>query len=648
QAYAAVKGFLESSEGPWFRTPKTGKITDIFSRNKFYRFIQGIIPGKQNSPALEESYLVLSTANNRFDKFNIKKAKNKRWIGKTFLVVLLSISITIYSMSDSLVKMSYAAMDNLGDGSDGAITVSSNTNCQTTDISIDDGDSTADCMATYVSSTSSSGGATLNVSSTTGFYANDEILIISILGTSPTAGIYEFKTIQSIGAGSFTLTTNLSNTYTYSSDVAETMVVRVPQYTSVTVDTGITLNVSAYSTTNNTGGILAFRATGTVTVTGYINLNGLGFPGGAQKTGGSGGTSGGTGGTATSGDNGLGGGKGLAGGAGGNPGSGSGTKGGGGAGGTDGGGGGGCYYSGCTAGGSGTSGTGGNSGGGTSGGTGSAGSLGSAGSSYGSADLSSMFFGSGGASGASGAGGGGGDTTGGAGGNGGAGGGGGGIIYISANSISVSGSVSVTGSNGSLGESGNGGNSSIGPNVPGGGGAPGAGGGGGAGGSIFLRATSLTMGSSLIISTAGSGASGGASGGVGGEFDPDSFVVGDEYSGGNSSAGAGGGAAVSKKVGGNASGGGAGSGGNGSAGRIHIEYDTGYTGESDPISDKSQIPENVILLLPLILLFPKILDWFKKKRKKPKDLKPKDFVYIFKNICTINKKYDYFWRGPPS
>lgn len=46
QAYAAVKGFLEKEEGPWFRTPKTGKITDILKRGSFYRFISAILPGK--------------------------------------------------------------------------------------------------------------------------------------------------------------------------------------------------------------------------------------------------------------------------------------------------------------------------------------------------------------------------------------------------------------------------------------------------------------------------------------------------------------------------------------------------------------------------------------------------------------------------
>ena len=38
QAYAAVKGLLEEKEGPWFRTPKTGTITDIFDRVRFYHW----------------------------------------------------------------------------------------------------------------------------------------------------------------------------------------------------------------------------------------------------------------------------------------------------------------------------------------------------------------------------------------------------------------------------------------------------------------------------------------------------------------------------------------------------------------------------------------------------------------------------------
>jgi len=107
QAYAAVKGFIESSEGPWFRTPKTGKITDIFSRNKFYRFIQGIIPGKQNSPALEESYLALTTANNRFESFHIK-SKGHKFIGNLVLTCALVTTITLSLLGTNIKTGSLA------------------------------------------------------------------------------------------------------------------------------------------------------------------------------------------------------------------------------------------------------------------------------------------------------------------------------------------------------------------------------------------------------------------------------------------------------------------------------------------------------------------------------------------------------------
>ncbi|MBI2595268.1 glycosyltransferase [Candidatus Daviesbacteria bacterium] len=41
QGYAAIKGFLEKEEGPWFRTPKTGRITDVFTPGKLYKFVFG-------------------------------------------------------------------------------------------------------------------------------------------------------------------------------------------------------------------------------------------------------------------------------------------------------------------------------------------------------------------------------------------------------------------------------------------------------------------------------------------------------------------------------------------------------------------------------------------------------------------------------
>lgn len=101
QAYAALKGFTEKQEGPWFRTPKTGRITDIFTPGRFYRKIFGIFGRPSVSPLAQMSnnyqlsnsqYLALATANNKFDSFKIRP-KKVRWIGKMSVVSILIFAI---------------------------------------------------------------------------------------------------------------------------------------------------------------------------------------------------------------------------------------------------------------------------------------------------------------------------------------------------------------------------------------------------------------------------------------------------------------------------------------------------------------------------------------------------------------------------
>jgi cellulose synthase/poly-beta-1,6-N-acetylglucosamine synthase-like glycosyltransferase len=106
QAYAAVKGFLQKEEGPWFRTPKTGHITDVFARGRFYRFISGILPGRAQ-PAMRfagSPYLALSTANSQFNSFNIKP-RRKKWAGKVVLSLLLILSVTVYSSTKGVPEV---------------------------------------------------------------------------------------------------------------------------------------------------------------------------------------------------------------------------------------------------------------------------------------------------------------------------------------------------------------------------------------------------------------------------------------------------------------------------------------------------------------------------------------------------------------
>jgi cellulose synthase/poly-beta-1,6-N-acetylglucosamine synthase-like glycosyltransferase/transposase-like protein len=119
QAYAAIKGFIEPEEGTWFRTPKTGKITDVFKRGQFYRWISGIFPwgrrapasvsaaadkmndflsGLLGKPALAPAYTQRSSAYHRFGSFHVRP-KRVGWVSKMVLVILLSLSVTVYTMA---------------------------------------------------------------------------------------------------------------------------------------------------------------------------------------------------------------------------------------------------------------------------------------------------------------------------------------------------------------------------------------------------------------------------------------------------------------------------------------------------------------------------------------------------------------------
>src|SRR3989344_3384561 len=82
QAYAAVKGFLEQSEGPWFRTPKTGRITDVITRARFFRWVSGFLPGITPAPSTNFNHIRLSN-------------KTLRVFSRSFVVALLIVSLNI-------------------------------------------------------------------------------------------------------------------------------------------------------------------------------------------------------------------------------------------------------------------------------------------------------------------------------------------------------------------------------------------------------------------------------------------------------------------------------------------------------------------------------------------------------------------------
>jgi len=346
---------------------------------------------------------------------------------------------------------------NIGTGKDGAITVSSNTDINTAN-SIS-GRSCADGgdAVNYSVTENRSAGTNQIVLSTTPsagcLVAGDEILVINLQGATGNiadVGEYETARITTISTATLTLNHNLQNGYNGTNQ--KIMVQRVPNYSNVTVNSSIAFTPTAWNGTK--GGVMMFRANGTATVTGTIHANALGYRGGTAVTGDTQGNTGENLVVSASGtsavNHGAGGGKAH------NPGVCNPSAGGGG----------GHAASGSSS----TNKTNSCSGGGLGGGT------------VGSSDLASLFMGGGGGSG-------GGKATSGT--ASGAGGAGGGIVFIQAATLSVSGGASA-----------NGGNGAAPANTTDSGG---DGGGGGAGGSVHIMGNAVTLGTSVVAATAGSG-----------------------------------------------------------------------------------------------------------------------------------------------
>ncbi|MCP3098367.1 hypothetical protein LZ198_05670 [Myxococcus sp. K15C18031901] len=136
-----------------------------------------------------------------------------------------------------------------------------------------------------------SGGTLLVVDSTESFSKGDLVLVHQTAGFDPgtasgstgntdpgNVGRWEFGRVARVVTGSPTeihLTAPLA--YSYTAEGAQ--VVRVPEYSTVTITSSGTLVAPAWN--GRSGGIVAFLATGAVTHNGVISADGLGFRGGA-------------------------------------------------------------------------------------------------------------------------------------------------------------------------------------------------------------------------------------------------------------------------------------------------------------------------------------------------------------------------------
>ncbi|OQX51291.1 hypothetical protein B5M47_01090 [candidate division CPR3 bacterium 4484_211] len=158
-----------------------------------------------------------------------------------------------------------------GDGSDGDLTVTS-------------AGTVVNNYAYITDATVASGSTTFNVNDTSGFTAGDEILVIQVQhdGANSNAGVYEFREISSINGDQITLGSALSNTY-YSNDfdnatASAAQIVRVPQYGNVSISSGASITAPAWN--GYQGGIVVFRAQGTVNIAGDIDVSAKGYRGG--------------------------------------------------------------------------------------------------------------------------------------------------------------------------------------------------------------------------------------------------------------------------------------------------------------------------------------------------------------------------------
>ncbi len=190
----------------------------------------------------------------------------------------------------SIVLQPNIVANEFGSGVDGSITISTTTNINTTNIEsgrncADGGDAVSYNVTGLTTNT-----ATFSSAPSAGCLApNDKILLINLQGAGTSlmtnVGNYEFLTIQSVSGNVVTFTTN--KTKYYGNGVSDdtnigtastnqrVIMQRVPQYSNVTINNGVTLTASAWNGIK--GGVLAFYANGTVTVGGNISMKGAGY-----------------------------------------------------------------------------------------------------------------------------------------------------------------------------------------------------------------------------------------------------------------------------------------------------------------------------------------------------------------------------------
>ena len=123
------------------------------------------------------------------------------------------------------------------------------------------------------------GAGQLNVVDASAFETGDEVLFLQTRGAD--AGQHDYRRITLSGAATFVLDAPLGFACSISGD-ARCQIVRVPQFTTATVQNGGKLTAPAWD--GQVGGVLVMRVQGTATLSGAVNMNGRGFRGGLGFT----------------------------------------------------------------------------------------------------------------------------------------------------------------------------------------------------------------------------------------------------------------------------------------------------------------------------------------------------------------------------
>lgn len=174
----------------------------------------------------------------------------------------------------------------LGSGADGSVAISGSRNINNEVIAT--GRLCADAVTYSVTALTANTAEITPTPGTGCLIPGDEVLLINAQGINSTytnTGNYETLIVQSVSGSTVTFTANKVNFY---GDGAindlnigtgttnqKVFLQRVPNYTNVTISSGATLSGNSWNGT--TGGVLFFRASGTVTVNGVIEMNAKGY-----------------------------------------------------------------------------------------------------------------------------------------------------------------------------------------------------------------------------------------------------------------------------------------------------------------------------------------------------------------------------------